>query len=161
MAVVRSIIGDIALVAVLAAFVDMFLPRAQNHYGIKLVFGLYFLAILLNPIVGFFTEVDFASLDFRDLSLEQYEVQDENVEGSVLTEAAASLSREIETKLEAVYEDVVFTVDMTLNADEVKKVEVQATGAEPGRQRVIDDEIKTMLARDYAVERKKVKVVFA
>lgn len=160
MAVVRSIIGDIALVAVLAAFIDMFLPRAREHYGIKLVFGLYFLAILLNPIVVFFTDADFGDLDFREVSLEQYENQDENVEGSVLTEAAASLSLEIEAKLEAVYESVDFTVEMTLSPDEVDKMEIRAEGAEPGRQRVIDDEIKTMLAGDYGVERKKIKVVF-
>lgn len=160
MGVLRSVIADIAVVAVLAAFIDMFLPNARNHYGIKLVFGLYFLAILLNPVIDLFTETDFADLDFRELSISDTQIAESDLDGSVLEAAADSLNQEIATKLTAKYEDFDFEVKVELTPEEIAAVEVRAAGVNPGRERNISADIKELLAEDYGVKKRKTEVVF-
>ncbi len=160
MGVFTKVIGDIAVVAVFAAFIDMFLPKARQHYGIKLVFGLYFLAILLNPVVGLFTDMDFSTLDFSQLAIEEGEILPQEADSSVLEAASQSLSAEIETKLEAVYEEYDFYVMAVLGNDSVESVTAEVSSVEPGRERVVADKVKTILAEDYGIEKRKVEVVF-
>ncbi|MDO4542617.1 MAG: stage III sporulation protein AF [Bacillota bacterium] len=160
MAVLQDVIRDFAIVAVLAAFVDMFLPGATKHYSIKLVFGLYFLAVLLNPVVSLFTDVDLAALDFRDLAISDMTAEEAVDDAGVLAAAASSLASEMEARLGATYEEIGFTVTVDLGSDEVKEVEVLVEAVSPGRERVMADNIKNFLAQDYGIEKDKTKVVF-
>ncbi|MEG0874583.1 MAG: stage III sporulation protein AF [Clostridiales bacterium] len=156
----KAVIGDIAIVAVLAGFLDIFLPKNNTNYGVKLVFGLYFLAILLNPVITLFTDTDLANQDFTKLSDNRSWEQVELEENAILDKAAASLNHEIEVRLGAIYENVKFTTNVAMNTADIEGVKIEVSGITQGKERVFADKIKEFIAMEYGVKKNKTEVVF-
>ena len=64
MGFLTEMVADLVIVAVVAAFCDMLLPESGVKRSVRLVFGLYFMALMLNPLVTLWTDTDLSAMDF-------------------------------------------------------------------------------------------------
>lgn len=160
METLKNIIGDLAVVGVIAAFLDMLLPEGSSRRGVKLVFGLYFVAILINPLVGFFSHNHFSMPDFSEAAVVSQEESQGFQDSDLLTRAEDSLAQEIAAKCKALYEKGTFEVSVSLTEQEVNGISIQCQGIDEGKERVTTNDIQTFIAKDYGVKKSKVEVIF-
>ena len=150
MDLLSSLIKDLVVIGVIASFCDLLLPQSKKHHSVQLVFGLYFMALMLNPLVALFQDTDLSAVDFETLAEEKIaDTEFEYSEEMVYNEAAKTLSREIEGKLEALYDRQV-SVSVEMSVDGFQKVDVNIAGSGPS-DAVSAAEIKDYLASEYGI----------
>lgn len=154
MQVLKDVILDLAIVAVLAAFIELLLPEDKMRYPVKLIFGLYFMALLINPVLSLFNKTDLSDLDFRemDITIEAREPTADE-QGQVFSLAEASLAAEIAQRCHAMYEDGQFEVTVKLGDSDVESIQVAVRGTAPPL-----DDIVSFIAATYGVEKSKIAV---
>lgn len=158
MTVLMTMIADLVIVAVLASFCDMLLPETGVKRPVQLVFGLYFMALMLNPLVSLWTDNDFSAMDFSSLGeVRLNEAQTEFSEEVVYREAAATVSGEIEMKLERIYEGSSAKVHIVMDESGFIKVSVSVIGG-VADERIATAEIQDLLVEDYGIPKDVLKI---
>lgn len=156
-----NMVKDLVVIGVLAAFCDMILPETTVKKPVQLVFGLYFMAVMLNPLITLWTGTDLTDIDFSELG----EAYVEDIEGSVDTddvyaEAARQIAADIEGRLSALYDDCTFDATVIMNEEAFQSVAVVVTYEENVDETVMTAEIKDILAENYGMEGKTITVKF-
>lgn len=151
MELLSSLIKDLVIIGIIASFCDLLLPRSEMHRPVQLVFGLYFMALMLNPLVALFQDTDLSAIDFETLAEEKIkETEFDYSEEMVYEEAAETLSQEIEGKLGALYHDDQVSVSILMNAEGFQRVKVKmSTSGQSDAVRAA--EIKDFLASEYGI----------
>lgn len=151
MDLLSSLIRDLVIIGIIASFCDLLLPQSEIRRPAKLVFGLYFMALMLNPLVSLFQDTDLSAIDFEALAEENVmEVEVEYSEDMVYREAAETLSQEIEGKLGALYHDNQVLVSIQMNSEGFQKVKVKMSNSVPSDV-ILIAEIKDFLASEYGI----------
>ena len=153
-----EMVSDLVIVAVVAAFCDMLLPESGVKRSVQLVFGLYFMALMLNPLVTLWTDTDLSAMDFSSLgNAALLEAETEYDEAAVYREAAAALGAEIEEKLERIYEggDAEVRLSMTEEGFTEASVTLEGGGFDP---RIAAAEICDLLIADYGIPKEVISV---
>lgn len=156
-----NMVKDLVVIGVLAAFCDIILPESTVKKPVQLVFGLYFMAVMLNPLITLWTGTDLTEIDFSELG----EAYAEDIDGSVDTadvydEAARQIAADIEGRLEALYDDCDFDAAVTMNQDAFEAVSVVVTGEKNVDETIMTAEVKDFLAENYGMEGKIITVKF-
>ena len=153
-------VRDVVIIGVMASLCEMVLPDNDVKHPVSLVFGLYFMALLINPMVTLFTDTDLSSIDFSALAeaetLETVELYNEEM---VYQEAANTLETEIEGKLTAVYSGCSVETDIKMTENGFESVLVTMGGVDSSRA-VMAAEITDMLSRDYGISKDVLTVVW-
>ena len=145
------LIKDLVIIGIVASFCDLLLPESEIRRPVQLIFGLYFMALMLNPLVSLFQDTDLSVIDFESLAEEKFnEMEYDYSEDMVYQEAANTLSQEIEGRLGALYHDDQVTVSIRMNVDGFQKVKVNMSSAEQN-EAVLVVEIKEFLASEYGI----------
>lgn len=151
-------IRDVVIIGVLASFCEMLLPESDIKHPVRLIFGLYFMALLLGPMVALVTDTDLSALDVNALAeTRTMEAPILFEEDMVYAEAADTLEREIEGKLGAVYGDCEPAVEIDMNAEGFSSVTVEITGDIPS-ENVVAAEIRDLLCADYGIPEDVMKI---
>lgn len=155
MELIRAMVRDLAIIAIIAAFIELFLPGEKMRYPVKLIFGLYFMAILVNPILSLFNNTHLTELDFRDMEI-NIEAREPQIDesGDILSLAETSLGQEMAAKCHALYEDCKFEVTVRLGESDIDQVTVKVRGLSPPLEA-----IREYLASTYGVEKSKIDFV--
>ena len=156
-----NMVKDLVAIGVLAAFCDMILPESTVKKPVQLVFGLYFMAVMLNPLITLWTGTDLTDIDFSQLSEAYVEDIETNVEtGDVYAEAARQIAVDIEGRLEALYAGCDFAAAVTMDQESFQSVSVAVTTAKNVDETVMTAEIKDLLAENYGMAGKTIRVKF-
>ena len=151
MGILTEMIADLVIVAVVAAFCEMLLPDTGVKRPVQLVFGLYFMALMLNPLVALWTDTDLSAMDFSTLgSVALEEAETEYDEAAVYREAASALGREMEEKLERIYEGSDASVRLAMEESGFTEAEVTMKG-DFSNPSVAAAEIQDLLIADYGI----------
>ena len=152
-------IRDIVIIGVVASFCEMVLPDSDVKHPVRLVFGLYFMALLLNPLITLWTDTDLSSIDFGIMAeTETIEAQEIYEEQIVYAEAARTLETEIEGKLGAAYGDCSVSADIQMDESGFESVRVELNG-NISSEMVASAEISDLLSRDYGIPKDVISVV--
>jgi stage III sporulation protein AF len=156
-----NMVKDLVVIGVLAAFCDMILPESTVKKPVQLVFGLYFMAVMLNPLITLWTGTDLTDIDFSQLG-EEYMVEiDSDVDtDDVFAEAARQIAVDIEGRLVALYDDCTFAVTVTMDQESFQSVVVNVTHEKNVDETVMTAEIKDILAENYGVGGETITVKF-
>ncbi|MGM9567736.1 MAG: stage III sporulation protein AF [Clostridia bacterium] len=158
MSFLTEMVSDLVIVAVVAAFCDMLLPDTGVKRPVQLVFGLYFMALMLNPLVALWTDTDLSAMDFSalgDVALEGAETEYD--EAAVYREAASVLGGEIEEKLERIYEGSEASVFLVMEESGFAEAEVTIKG-EISNPPVVTAEIQDLLVADYGIPKEVIRI---
>lgn len=145
-----AMIRDLVIIAFIASICELLLPETQSREPVRLVFGLYFLCLMLNPVMKIIDDVDLAAIDFEALgeaSLTEIDVAYE--ESLVYEEAAAMLEEDIEGRLNAIYDGADASVEIKMEERGFCSVAVRGVSGDA----VTVAEIKDFLASEYGIER--------
>ncbi len=154
-----NMVKDLVVIGVLAAFCDMILPESTVKKPVQLVFGLYFMAVMLNPLITLWTGTDLTDIDFSQLSEAYVEnIEDSAETGDVYAEAARQIAADIEGRLEALYDDCDFAAAVTMDQESFQSVSVVVTHRKNVDEVVMTAEIKDLLAENYGMAGKTIKV---
>lgn len=156
-----NMVKDLVVIGVLAAFCDMILPESTVKKPVQLVFGLYFMAVMLNPLITLWTGTDLTDIDFSRLG-EGYveEIEADAETGDVYAEAARQIAADLEGRLEALYDDCSFAATVTMAEAGFQRVAVVVTHGGNVDEVVMTAEIKDLLAEHYGMTGKTVNVKF-
>lgn len=161
MDILIAMVKDMAVIAVLASFCEMLLPESDVKKPIHLIFGLYFMILMLNPLVRLWTDVDFSQWDFTEMGAERIEVAAESWrEEDVYEEAAKILASEMEGKLNAAYAPLTFEAEVKMSKEGFRSVAVIVRGG-GSAERVLRKEIKELFAKEYGVPGDVLTVTFS
>ena len=152
---------DMIVVAVAASCCEILLPEGESKRPVRFVFGLWFMALMLNPLVTLFTATDLSAIDIASLSDEELAAvgeEETDEEAEIYGEAARRLSEEFRQKLGALYEDRTFRVTARLEEKGVTSLSV-AVGGEGGGESIRED-ILALAARDYGIPASAVEITF-
>lgn len=151
MEILSSLVKDLVIIGIIASFCDLLLPRSDVRRPVQLVFGLYFMALMLNPLVAFFQDIDLSSIDFESLATERIiETEQGYSEELIYKEAAETLSDEIEGKISALYHLEQVSVSIQMNNDGFQKVKIKMENSSDFES-VYVAEIKDFLAIEYGI----------
>ena len=157
MELLKAVIRDLTVVAVLCAFIELLLPEGSSRYPVRLIFGLYFVAVLLNPLVGAISDVDLTAPEFELPAGEDITYDATTSDEQLYAMAAQTLAAEISARCHALYEEHEFTATVTMDEGGVQAIRVQTTAAVANEAAMARD-IKDELASAYGVERSKITV---
>lgn len=163
MELLKNMVGDIAIIAIIASFMEILVPSSHNRNAVRLILGLYFMAVMLNPIIALMGRENFASLDFTEIEIsgESWENGDDPQEKTDIYDVAAdSIASEIDGRLGAMYEDYQIASSVAMDETEVREVQVEVAGASSGKELVIHDEIKRFISSEYGIPSNHIKVAF-
>ncbi len=161
MEIIKSLLRDLAIIGILAAFIEILVPEGKTKYPVRMIFGLYIIAIMLNPFLDLFHKTDLSALDFSELEVTEFgEVSWEDEEDTVLEEAALAIAKDVEAKLAAAYEAYTFTATVNLSADGDATVEITVTGVDHSREVFLSGEIKALIAKEFEIAQSKTKIYF-
>ena len=159
MELLTVMIRDIVIIGVVASFCEMVLPDSDVKHPVRLVFGLYFMALLINPLIALWTDTDLSAIDFGALAeSETVEAQEFYNEEIVYAEAARTLETEIEGKLSAAYESCAIGADIQMSEVGFENVQINLRG-NVGSKMVASAEITDMLSRDYGIPKDVISVI--
>lgn len=158
MSFLTEMVADLVIVAVVAAFCDMLLPDTDVKRPVQLVFGLYFMALMLNPLVTVWTDTDLSAMDFSTLGETTLrEAETEYDADAVYREAAATLGAEIEGKLERIYEDSDAVVRLGMEESGFTEATVILKGSVSNPQ-IVAAEIQDLLTADYGIPKEVIRI---
>ena len=152
----RELISELAVISVMATVAEILLPETGGNRPVYFVFGLYFIALLLNPLVAFWTETDLTALDFSSLAEERViAVTEESVMPEVYAATAQELAAEIEAKLKALFPHSEFEARISMSENGFEQVIIEYDGA---FNRDVEGEIINLLATDYGIGTEKILI---
>ena len=158
MGFLTEMVADLVIVAVVAAFCDMLLPESGVKRSVRLVFGLYFMALMLNPLVTLWTDTDLSAMDFSSLGdAALREAETEYDAEAVYREAAAALGADIEEELERIYEGSDAEVCLVMKEEGFTEaaVSLKGGGSDP---RIAAAEICDLLIADYGIPKEVIRI---
>ena len=150
---------DLLFVSAVAACLEMILPESGVRRPLRFIFGLWFLALLLNPLVSLVGDGDFkatgsAFFESEDL-FSATAASEETGRDSIRREAGERLSAEIKTKLEAVFEEE--DIDVEAEIDESGIVSLYVTiESEAGEK---EKEMRRFLVEQYGVAKENIEIM--
>ena len=150
MELLKNMVGDLAIIALIASFMEILVPSGPSRNVVRLVLGLYFLAVMLTPVLSLMGNDDFASLDFSKIEMIDETWGDEWEE------------QENDGRLGGIYEEENYKIDssVTMNKTEIQNVTVEISGVSSGKERVVFDEIKRFLNSEYGISSKHIDIAF-
>lgn len=151
MGIFSTMVRDMLIVGIIASFCDFLLPRSNIKRPVQLVFGLYFMALLMNPLVSVWTGTDLSDVDFSDMG--ETRIAEAEIlydESMVYREAASSLESDIKGKLEAIYQSSEITVDIVMEKNGFCSVDIGMKNSQHN-DAVMIAEIKEFLASEYGI----------
>ena len=156
-----NMVKDLVVIGVLAALCDLILPESTVKKPVQLVFGLYFMAVLLNPLITLWTGTDLTDIDFSQLG-EAYvqEIDGAVADSDVYAEAAKNIGADIEGKLAALYDGDDFKASIAMDESGFQSARIVVSYKGSVDETVMTAEIKDLLATDYGIEAKIVKISF-
>lgn len=158
MNVLTEMVADLVIVAVIASFCEMLLPDTGVKRPVQLVFGLYFMALMLNPLVALVTDTDLSAMDFDSLgeaSLREAEAAyDEN---TVYRQAAADLGADLESLLEQRYEGSDAAVRLAMDEGGFREATVRLKGY-GGNPQTTAMEIQDLLIKEYGIPKDVIRI---
>lgn len=146
----RELIRELAVISVIAAFAEMFLPNTAGKRPVYFVFGLYFIALLLNPLVEFWTDTDLSAPDFSALAEERtVSVAADAAQEQAYKQTAENIADELERKLKVLFPTDDFYIEIVMTAKGYEYVTVNYGG-------IIADgseecKIRELAATDYGI----------
>ena len=166
MELLKNMVGDLAIIALIASFMEILVPSGPSRNVVRLVLGLYFLAVMLTPVLSLMGNDDLASLDFSKIEMidetwgDEWEEQENDTD--IYDVAASSIASEIDGRLGAIYEEENYKIDssVTMNKTEIQNVTVEISGVSSGKERVVFDEIKRFLNSEYGISSKHIDIAF-
>lgn len=151
-----AMIRDLVMIAFIASFCELLLPKSQSKGPVQLVFGLYFLGLMLSPILSFAGGVELSAIDFESLGeASLVEVDPSYDVSAVYDDAADMLEQDISGRLEAIYRKDDISVEIEMEESGFRWVVVRGMG----RDAVVAEEVKELLAAEYGMDRSVVKVL--
>lgn len=164
MEILKELVKDLAIIGILAGFIEILVPEGKSKYPIRMIFGLYIIAVMLNPFLTLFHKTDLSSLDFNaieaDTALSGNDSLDSEEQEAVLAEAANNLAADLDNKLAALYEGYSFTTNVSLTASGNTTVEITVTGAENSREVALSGEIKAFVAEELGLNQRHISIIF-
>lgn len=151
MGIFSAMVRDMLIIGIIASFCDFLLPRSDIKRPVQLVFGLYFMALLMNPLVSIWTGIDLSTVDFSemgDASVAEVEMQYD--ESMVYREAASTLETDIKGKLESIYQGFEVTVNIMMEESGFRSVDIVIKDSQ-NNDMVMVAEIKEYLASEYGI----------
>ncbi len=161
MEILKELIKDLAIIGILAGFIEILVPEGKTKYPIRMIFGLYIIAVMLNPFLVFFHKTDLSALDFSDLEIANIDESSSAEDNeAVLQTAAAEIAADINGKLAAMYEEYTFAATVTLTADGEATAEITVTGAPNSKEVALSGEIKKFIAGEFGLSQRKITIKF-
>lgn len=155
-----AMIRDLVIVAFVASLCELLLPETQSAGSVRLVFGLYFLCLMLSPVMSFVGDVDLDAIDFEALgeaSLMEIDAayKESLSESLVYDEAAAMLEKDIKGRLDAIYDEENVVVEIEMDESGFRSVVVRGVS----ENAVVVAEIKDFLGAEYGIDRTVIAVL--
>ena len=149
---------DLLFVTAAAAALEMILPKSDIRRPLRFIFGLWFLALLLNPLITLVSETDLGEIG-RSFGESDFSAAEESAaesgRSSIYREAGERLSAEIEAGLEAVFEED-FDVEAEIDEGGVVSLRVLTAAAAAAKE----TEIRRFLAERYGIPKGKIETHF-
>ncbi len=148
---------ELLFVTAAAACLEMILPESTIRRPLRFIFGLWFLALLLNPLISLISDTDLNEIarSFGEYDELPIVAEIDAAAGEqVYREAGERLSAEIEAGLKAVFGDEDFDVETEIDAKGVVSLRVRTAAAEERKK-----EMLRFLAERYGINKEKIEIL--